>query len=191
VHNDFRNANGRTGRIRETIMNRLITVSAVLFSAVLGLASLDASAQRGGGGGGNPSGGAGGHSQGGSYSGTHHSGGHNYGGHYRGGHYGRWYGGAYWALPWIAAWPLYHWGFGYPYYGYYGPYAAYPRYEPAPSVYVEQDPAGGAPSAAPAPKVLWYYCNEPAGYFPYVQECNSPWVKVLPPPQSNTAQAVK
>jgi hypothetical protein len=190
AHNDFSDAHWGKGHIRETVMKRLITVATALFSAVLGLAGADALAQRGDGGGnagavrlhgsGNPA--------------RHVGGGNPRGGHNHGGHYSRWHGGAYWAWPWIAAWPLYHWGFGYPYYGhygYYGPYAAYPPYEPAPSVYVELDPAGGAPSAAPAPKVLWYYCNEPAGYYPYVQECNSPWVKVLPPPASSTAQAVK
>jgi hypothetical protein len=200
VHNDFRDANGRAGRIRETVMKRLITVAAVLCSAVLALSSLDASAQRGGGGGGGrPSGGGGGHSQGGGgHSGGYHSGGghggsyqggHYHGGYYRGGHYGGWYGGAYWGWPWYAAWPGYYWGYGYPYYGYYGAYASYPAYEPAPSVYVEPGPSGGAISAAPAPRVLWYYCNDPAGYYPYVQECNSPWVKVLPPPPTASAQA--
>jgi hypothetical protein len=129
---------------------------------------------------------------GGYYGGNHYRGNHYYGGHRHGGYYGGWYGGAYWGWPWYAAWPAYGWGLGYPYYGsygYYGPYASYPAYEPAPTVYVEAAPAAGAMSAVPAPKVLWYYCNEPAGYYPYVQECNSPWVKVNPPPRSASAQA--
>jgi hypothetical protein len=35
-----------------------------------------------------------------------------------------------------------------------------------------------APSAAP---VFWYYCTQPAGYFPYVQACDQAWLKVVPP----------
>jgi hypothetical protein len=100
----------------------------------------------------------------------------------------------YWGWPWYGAWPGYYWGaYGYPYYGYYGAYASYPAYEPAPTVYVEPGTVGGAmaPAPAPAPRVLWYYCNEPAGYYPYVQECNSPWMKVVPPPPSNTARATE
>jgi hypothetical protein len=26
----------------------------------------------------------------------------------------------------------------------------------------------------------WYYCTDPAGYFPYVQSCNKAWVPVAP-----------
>jgi hypothetical protein len=26
----------------------------------------------------------------------------------------------------------------------------------------------------------WYYCVDPAGYFPYVGACNRPWVAVTP-----------
>jgi hypothetical protein len=41
--------------------------------------------------------------------------------------------------------------------------------------------------AAPAPTVYWYYCTEPAGYFPYVQNCNRAWVPVLPQSVSQEA----
>jgi hypothetical protein len=48
----------------------------------------------------------------------------------------------------------------------------------APPQYVEQ------PQAAPAPPNLdprfWYYCRNPAGYYPYVQNC-SLWQQVTPP----------
>lgn len=33
---------------------------------------------------------------------------------------------------------------------------------------------------APAAPTLWYYCTEPAGYFPYVASCNRPWITVTP-----------
>ena len=37
-----------------------------------------------------------------------------------------------------------------------------------------------APSAQAAAPVYWYYCTEPAGYFPYVQSCNRAWIPVVP-----------
>jgi hypothetical protein len=36
-----------------------------------------------------------------------------------------------------------------------------------------------SPAQAAAP-VYWYYCTEPAGYFPYVQSCNKAWIPVVP-----------
>ena len=33
------------------------------------------------------------------------------------------------------------------------------------------------PQAAPQ---VWYYCPEPAGYYPYVQNCTQAWVSVDP-----------
>ena len=40
----------------------------------------------------------------------------------------------------------------------------------------------------PARKSHWYYCTDPAGYYPYVQQCERPWVAVqpnaVPPPGS-------
>jgi hypothetical protein len=51
----------------------------------------------------------------------------------------------------------YAWGYSYPYadygypdYGYYRPYAAQ----------------------------YWYYCSDPAGYYPYVTQCNTDWQTV-------------
>jgi hypothetical protein len=44
----------------------------------------------------------------------------------------------------------------------------------------------------PAPDLhatsYWYYCTQPAGYFPYVQQCAQPWMKVVPqaPGSQNT-----
>jgi hypothetical protein len=47
-------------------------------------------------------------------------------------------------------------------------------------------------NSAPVPQVIvqpaqplpadsyWYYCTQPAGYFPYVQNCSQPWMKVVP-----------
>jgi hypothetical protein len=29
----------------------------------------------------------------------------------------------------------------------------------------------------------WWYCTDPAGYWPYVKQCNAPWQQVPPTPQ--------
>ena len=91
-------------------------------------------------------------------------------------------------------------GFGayYPYYPYY-PYYYYPppyyTYSPPPAVvqeppvYVQgpqqsqqsvtvQPPAQAAPQAPP--EAAWYYCPSARGYYPSVQTCPEPWVKVPP-----------
>jgi hypothetical protein len=73
------------------------------------------------------------------------------------------------------AWPYaYGWGAGYAW-----PYAVSPlvvNAAPAPQVIVQP--------AAPVPEVpatsYWYYCTQPAGYFPYVQDCTQAWMKVVP-----------
>lgn len=31
-----------------------------------------------------------------------------------------------------------------------------------------------------APSYYWYYCEDPPGYYPYVQQCNVPWEPVPP-----------
>jgi len=68
----------------------------------------------------------------------------------------------------------------YPYYPYYYyPPAYYPPYYAAPAP---------APAAAPAPAQApaaqsWYYCDNPKGYYPYVQSCSA-WRQVsATPPQ--------
>jgi hypothetical protein len=53
-----------------------------------------------------------------------------------------------------------------------------------PIIFVEQ-PQQAAPLAAPsAPastsSVTWFYCSSPPGYFPYVQNCTQPWIRVNP-----------
>ncbi len=52
-----------------------------------------------------------------------------------------------------------------------------PVYQPA--------PAQPLPPAAPPPQQYWYYCDDPAGYSPYVTACNVQWrqVPVITPPQ--------
>jgi hypothetical protein len=146
-------------------------------------------AQRGAGGGsyhggGSGPGGGGYHGDGG-YAGGGHGGGYGggshggawHGGGYGGGWYGGWYGGglgiylggpAYWG-----AWPYQYYGGYYPYDDEYYPYPVYPS-DPT-TVYVEPQQ-----QVAPAPEYYWYYCTNPAGYYPYVQNCNNAWMTVVP-----------
>jgi hypothetical protein len=51
-------------------------------------------------------------------------------------------------------------GFGYPWWGYYPDYGYYDYSQP----YSAQ---------------TWYYCSDPAGYYPYVTQCNTGW-QVVP-----------
>ena len=80
-------------------------------------------------------------------------------------------------------------GFGAPYY-YGGPvYYGAPYYYgyPAPATYIYTPPAVVAPSQpqvysdpAPSRSSYWYYCQNPQGYYPYVQNCPAGWTQVVP-----------
>ena len=52
-----------------------------------------------------------------------------------------------------------------------------------PPVYIEQQPVPPAGSAPAAPQQYWYYCEPAGGYYPGVQTCSEPWVKVPARPQ--------
>ncbi|MEA3152875.1 MAG: hypothetical protein QOK44_464 [Betaproteobacteria bacterium] len=79
-----------------------------------------------------------------------------------------------------------------------GPYAYYPPAVAAPAappVYIEQaPPTAGSPSApSQAAGSYWYYCRDSQAYYPYVQQCASPWQQVAPqpgPPGPQSAPAV-
>jgi hypothetical protein len=59
-----------------------------------------------------------------------------------------------------------------PFYGYGGPpYAAPPVVIEQPPVFVQQ----------PDPPAYWYYCQDPQGYYPYVPQCATGWMQVVPP----------
>ena len=166
-------------------MNGIWRGLAVVLAVAFAVWTVDAEGRRGGGGGGGGGGGSpgagrtGGGGGGGGHHGGHggrHHGGHgggHHGGHYHGG-WGGWYGpavGISFASPW-------YWGWGWPGYGWGYPYAGayvypYDGYSNAPISYVEiQTPAPESGS--------WYYCQNPAGYFPYVSSCNQPWIAVQP-----------
>src|SRR6202049_1302750 len=109
-------------------------------------------------GGGFHGGGFGGFHGGGFHGGGVHAGGFHHGfGRFRGG-FGGGFGGIY---------APYWWDYGYPYYDYgyypdYGNYYGQPYYN------------YGQPNAAQT----WYYCSNPAGYYPYVTQCNTGWQAV-------------
>jgi hypothetical protein len=68
-----------------------------------------------------------------------------------------------------------------PYYAY--PHYAYPPYYayPPPVVYAPP-PVYAAPVMVQQPTPYWYYCDNPAGYYPYVSNCPTPWRPVAPQP---------
>ncbi len=77
-------------------------------------------------------------------------------------------------------WGPWGYGGGYPYYPY--PYYSYPYYA-APPVAVQQDPSVYVQQSASQPPQpnYWYYCQNPQGYYPYVQQCPGGWMTVVPP----------
>lgn len=155
--------------------------SAVVFSVMLGAAGPAFAAHEGGGGGhggGFHGGGfhAGGFQGGGFHAGGLHGGGF-HGERFGGGHYhGGWGYGLYPGLglglalglssPWD--WNYYPYdgynGYETPYAGYYGNAAPYNGYY-----------GTAAPNAASS---NWWYCSNPAGYYPYVTQCYSAWQAV-------------
>jgi hypothetical protein len=87
--------------------------------------------------------------------------------------------GFYFGAPYRYRYPYY----GYPYFPY--PYSVY-TYPPAgitvpsqPPVYIEREPDRSTPEN----EGYWYYCADPRGYYPYIEECRSEWrpVPARPP----------
>jgi len=77
-----------------------------------------------------------------------------------------------------------------PYYyprSYYSPYYYPPYYYPPavvtvptePPVYIER---GALAESAPQTSASWYYCADPQGYYPYVEQCRGDWQAVAPRP---------
>ena len=112
--------------------------------------------------------------RGGAWNGSWHGGGW---------HGGNWHGhdhnsfGVVVGWPWYDPWPYYPYGWsGYygPDYGYYAPY----DYPPASTVHVYS----GTP-----PEQTWYYCDNPVGYYPYIQSCSGTWQTIPVTPPHNAA----
>jgi hypothetical protein len=147
--------------------------AALLFAASI-IQPEVANADQGGSGGSFHSGGGSFHGRGFHRGGFHHRFGHFHGGFGIGGIY-------------VPFW----WGYGYPYayYGYtgdypdrrdygYDPSSSYygnnPSYDPGSSYYGNHPGYGSQPSA----RQTWYYCSDPAGYYPYVTQCKTGWLPV-------------
>ena len=66
--------------------------------------------------------------------------------------------------------------------GYWGPGPWYPYYySPPPVVVQQQQPVYVEPAPAPQQTNYWFYCQNPQGYYPYVQQCPAGWMRVVPP----------
>lgn len=101
-----------------------------------------------------------------------HGGYHGHGGYYGyRGYYGHgWYGGWYGFYP-FGFYSFGYYPYGYPYPSYAYPYPYYPYTYSQPPVYIE-----------PEQPFYWYYCQDPQGYYPYIESCPSGWTRVTPTP---------
>jgi len=54
-------------------------------------------------------------------------------------------------------------------------------FDVAPQTFIERAVEPQAPSG------FWYYCSDPAGYYPWVRTCNRPWTPVSPTPPPGSA----
>ncbi len=105
-------------------------------------------------------------------------------------HGGGWHGGGWYRGVGVGFWAPLGWGWPAPYEYYYPPaYYAAP-YAAAAPVVVQQQPAPAMAAAPAAATGMWYYCDNPRGYYPYVPNCGSAWQQVpaTPPPNSAPAQ---
>ena len=125
---------------------------------------------------------------------------HGYGYWHGGGGWGYWHGGG-WGWGGGCCWGGSHisFAFGFPaYYPYYAnPYPYCPAYSYAPpyayapsygygSSYGYSSPQPSQP--LPPQQQSWYYCDNPQGYYPYVQSCSHGWRQVpATPPGVNSS----
>lgn len=101
---------------------------------------------------------------------------------------GRGYGPRPWVRPWYG--PRVGFYFGAPlYYPYPYPYAypyGYSPPPPPPAYYDGPTPRDYGPSPSVQPQEnSWYYCRDPEGYYPYVQDCRGEWEAVPASPQNS------
>jgi hypothetical protein len=80
--------------------------------------------------------------------------------------------------PWFYPGPYYYPPYNYPY----PPVVSVPA---TPPVYIER--AEVAEPASPA-SASWYYCNNPQGYYPYVENCPGGWQAVAPRPPAASGE---
>lgn len=119
-------------------------------------------------------------------SGAHSDFHHGFHGHDHHFHDGFGFGFGFWD-PWWGWGSADYWGYPYPYAYPYYPYPPYPAYyapPPGPQAQGSNQIAG-----APPPQ-YWYYCDNPQGYYPYVQNCGTAWRQVAATPQSGSGNPV-
>ena len=60
----------------------------------------------------------------------------------------------------------------------------YPGPVPLPPARPPEAPGGQSATGQPRPWPVWYYCDQPSGYYPYVKVCTNNWQRlpVMPPP---------
>jgi hypothetical protein len=102
---------------------------------------------------------------------------------FAGGWYGGWYGGYGWRRP-VYFGPRIVIG---------APYVVAPPvyYYPRPYVYAAPAPVVVTPPAPPVyvqSQQYWYYCYNPAGYYPTVPQCPGGWTQVAPQPEAPAPQ---
>lgn len=73
--------------------------------------------------------------------------------------------------------PVYGWYYPPPYYYYPAPPVVVR--EAPPPVYIEREDDGDDATA------YWYYCRDPAGYYPTVRQCPAGWERVRPRPPAH------
>lgn len=79
--------------------------------------------------------------------------------------------GGVWIGPGWGGWDPWWWGPpAYPYY----------YWEP-PFVMQEQPPVYVEPTPQPEEEYYWYFCPDSKNYYPYVKQCPSGWLRVVPP----------
>ena len=103
---------------------------------------------------------------------------HGYHGGYRGGVTNNYYNnnhnnnGSYWWVPGAIGlgFGLGYWAFGPP------AYTAPPQ-----TIIIQQPPAVVYNQPPPPQNNYWFYCQNPAGYYPHVPACPGGWMQVVPP----------
>ena len=58
------------------------------------------------------------------------------------------------------------------------PWHPYGYYAPPPVIIQRQPPVYAQPEQQE--ENYWYYCPDPQGYYPYIRNCESGWMKVVP-----------
>jgi hypothetical protein len=75
--------------------------------------------------------------------------------------------------------PPFWWGYGYSFYdnGYYDNYPDHRNYgyDPGSSYYGNYPGSGYGSQPNANARQTWYYCSDPAGYYPSVTHCNTVW----------------